>query len=83
MPVFLAWQSQLRQNPGAWLPELRSRDLYLSLESYGGNSLSSLSAVERLIGTRFTMRRRHDGLRGVGRMFVLTEKSTASSARLP
>jgi hypothetical protein len=78
-PVFLAWQSQLRQHPGAWLPELRPRDLYLTLRFYGGNSPASLAAVERLIGTRFALRARHDGLRGVGRMFVLSDKTTSSA----
>ncbi len=82
-PVFLAWQSELRQHPGAWLPELRPRDLYLTLRFYGGNSPTSLAAVERLIGTRFALLTRHDGLRGVGRMFVLSDKTVSSAGTSP
>ncbi len=82
-PVFLAWQSDLRQHPDAWLPALQSRDLYLSLQMYGGNSPARLAAVEGLIGTRFDMRKRHDGLRGVGRMFVLIDKASSRAGTPP
>lgn len=81
-PVFVAWQSQLRQHPDAWLPELRTGDLYLNLR-IRSNTPSSFAATERLVGTRFAMHARRGGIRGVGRMFVLTEKAPSSSGTSP
>ncbi len=81
-PVFVAWQAQLRQDPEAWLPELRAGDVYLNMRIYE-NTPASFAAIERLLGTRFAMRVRHDGVRGVGRMFVLSDKTAPSPGTSP
>ena len=81
-PVFVDWQSRLRQDPQAWLPKLRPGDVYLNLEVHT-NTDSSFAAIARLIGTRFGMRLRHDGVRGVGRLFVLTDKASPSAGTSP
>ena len=81
-PVFVAWQSQLRQHPDAWLPELQAGDVYLNLPLFS-NTSASFAAIQRLVDTRFDMRLRRDGVRGVGRMFILTARTTPSVGLTP
>lgn len=81
-PVFVAWDSDLLHRPDAWLPELQSGDLYLHLK-IDSNTLPLFLAMKRLIGTRYAMRARRDGVRGVGYMFVLTKNVVTNAGASP